>query len=282
MNRRGNLRIKNNAMLKVGEALRKLRKARKISIEDLAADAGISAPALSHIENSQVEQPNLATLKKLLTALNEREDVLFSESKLILEGYGYKSHSGLPNATDIKQAIKAWAVPFKSTALPAYLVDYAQRVHDMNNVALSFLGVDTENENIAEWTVFDLAFSERLQNNITITNRDEFIVQMVRTMKSEFAPLMAENWCTDCICNAQNKYPMFKTIWETIQAAELPEVGVRTMGPICLSISGFGNLSFDLVGTDLISDPRFRAIQYIPRDAETYEKCFHLIEVLNL
>lgn len=282
MSKHKNLQLKDNSRVRFGEALRELRKSRSFSIEQLAADAEISAPALSHIENGLVEQPKLDTLRKLFSVLNEKSDVLFSERKMILEGFGYKCLGDLPNTTDIKHAVKAWSVPFKQTGLPAYLVDYAQRVHDINDVALRFLGIDPEVEASFGWTVFDLAFNERFQNNVIITNRDEFILQMVKVMKSEFVSLMAEEWCINCIRDTQSNYPIFKTIWESINASETPEVGVRTMGPIHLSIDGMGDLSFDLVGTDLISDPRFRAIQYIPCDSNTYQKCFSLFNAIAL
>lgn len=57
------------AMTMFGEQLKKLREQRKLSVNQLAMYAGVSAAAISRIENGHRGVPKPATIKKLAEAL---------------------------------------------------------------------------------------------------------------------------------------------------------------------------------------------------------------------
>lgn len=53
----------------LGERLRQLRKAKKLTLNDLAEEAGVSQPFLSGLENGD-KQPRLQTLESIAIALD--------------------------------------------------------------------------------------------------------------------------------------------------------------------------------------------------------------------
>ena len=277
-----NAQLENTAQIRTGKILRLLRKNRRLSIEAVAAEAGITSAALSRIETGLVMQPELKTLEKIHDVFTgEKIDNVFTSEELpftewapVLEGFGYSSYKGLPSPSDIRQATKTWATPLRMFPLPAYLVDYAQRVHAWNDVALRFLGISNDSQELNNLTLYDLAFDCRFQSAFEIKARDEFILHMVTILKSEAVPLMAEEWCIKCINDAKSKYPEMREIWDNIPDENLMSSPVRTMGPITLAFDSANIVQFNLLGTDLVSDHRFRVIQYIPLNEETAQKCF--------
>jgi transcriptional regulator with XRE-family HTH domain len=62
-------------MINVGKTIRRLRIDRDLSQGDLAAEADITAPYLSLIENGRRE-PSLAALRRLARALDVAEEVI--------------------------------------------------------------------------------------------------------------------------------------------------------------------------------------------------------------
>jgi len=255
------------------KALRKLRVARHLSILSLAGDAEMSPANLSRIETGLNKQPEASTLEKIRVALNAELELLYADWTPILNGFGYKSNSGLPSLADVKHAIGSWAEPLERFLLPAYLVDHAHRVHDWNDLALKLLRVGRDSDDLKEITLFDLAFSTKFQRNFQIVERDDFILHMVTRLKSELVPFLAEGWCVQRIDEGKAKYPEMKRVWDSVPD-DLPLSSVRTMGPLRLLFGELGQVQFDLVGTPLETDTRFRVIQYVPSNEETFQKCF--------
>lgn len=259
-----------------GESLRALRKARRLSAQSLAAEAGISPTTLSHLENDQISQPDRETLEAILSILDHGRELSASERDGVLAPFGYRDGSRLPNAQDIAQALTAWE-PYAHLTLPSYLVDYAQRVHAWNALALGFLGADTL-QTRSQWTVFDIAFSDDFQGAVVVENRDVFMREFVEMVKREFVPFTGEAWLKECLEAAWAKYPEFRRLWDAIPDETLTPVSLRTLGPVSFSIGERRGLRFKIVGTDLVSDPRFRVVQYIPFDEETALRCFALFQ----
>jgi transcriptional regulator with XRE-family HTH domain len=63
----------------IGKVLRRLRKARKLSVRGLATQLGFSASFISQIENQQAS-PSIASLERIATTLGVTLRDLFSES----------------------------------------------------------------------------------------------------------------------------------------------------------------------------------------------------------
>lgn len=64
----------------LGENIRKIRKAQKISINKLSKETGISLGYLSELENGKAKNPSLDKIKLIANALNCPVDELFSTS----------------------------------------------------------------------------------------------------------------------------------------------------------------------------------------------------------
>ena len=64
----------------LGPKLRALRKERDLTQRELASQAGISANAVSLIERDKIS-PSVATLQRLVTALNVRMSYFFDEDE---------------------------------------------------------------------------------------------------------------------------------------------------------------------------------------------------------
>ena len=264
----------------VGELLMKMRKARKISQAKLGKAACLSKVTLSKLENGQIDQPKKETLQEIIRVLHDVEEISMVDRKIILGVFGFSEGSTLPCAKDIDNAIRVWQ-PLKSSKYPAYLIDFANRIHDWNEPALRLIGLSSNSDELAGLTVFDLAFGEELQRlntGIKLTNRKEFLSILTRDIKSEYRDYATEEWCISCVDRAKQKYPEFELLWNEIVDEELDDFETRVLEPIHLSARGYGALKFKIVGTDVTVDHRFRAVKYEPLDKVTGDKCFALFK----
>ncbi|WP_142414423.1 helix-turn-helix domain-containing protein [Hathewaya massiliensis] len=66
--------------MSIGENIKTLRKANKMSIRDLVEISGVGKSTISDIENDKVS-PTAATLQKIATALNVSVNDLFDDKK---------------------------------------------------------------------------------------------------------------------------------------------------------------------------------------------------------
>ncbi len=64
----------------IGSRIQKVRKQRGITQESLAEKAGVPYPTLIKIENGQVKNPTIKTVKKIAEALGVTIDYLTHES----------------------------------------------------------------------------------------------------------------------------------------------------------------------------------------------------------
>lgn len=248
-----------------GELLRNLRDERNLGSNDFATI--VSATTLSRLENGHSTTAKRITVMAILDRLDEASPVSFITKKKILELYGFSPDGTVPDRIDIRNALMLWRER-KDSHYPSYLVDYAQRIHDWNQASLSLLGLSSISEIPKGITVFDLAFDPRYQQGLEIENGEEFLVSMVNIMKREFTPFMHLDWCKDCIKKARGKYEVFGTIWDSLPQPIKQEVGIRVISPLRIRTNTGHILTFTLLGADLIEDPRFRIVQYIP-DPET-------------
>lgn len=246
--------------------IRRLRKERALTLESLAAEADITPLALSNIE-LRSSHPQRSNLIRLLDALDKAKHVPVEDRRAVLDSFGYTDTPGLPHATDIEKAIKAWQHPFKEAPYPAYLVDFAQRIHDWNDQALSLIGEEVAHPE--DLTVFDLMFAPPTRGDLRLANEEEIVTKTVAYMWSEYRPFCNEPWYHACIAAAEAKYPLFGNLYEGLTDADFVPVDVRALEPVIFEAPGGVRLSFKIIGVDLVSDPRFRAVQYIPMDTAT-------------
>ena len=260
-----------------GRALRSLRQERGLTQEQLADLAGISAPTLIGIEKGKIDPPKRQTLEDVLGALEEAKPLTAAERQRVLEPFRYSDVPSLPTPEDVKAAVRTFASEFDRMPFPAYLVDYPQRIHDWNDVALRFLGTDRSRAP-RDLTVFDLAFNPRVQAGFEVEGAEEFLMKLVKMMKDEFTPFLGLPWCATCVEAARRAYPLFGQLWDRVPAEAVKPVAVRKMGPLVLRDRSGNRWTFELIGTDLVTDRRFRVVQYQPLDKETAAFCHDLHE----
>lgn len=249
-----------------GTQIRDLRTERKLSIESLAGDADLTPLALSNLELKSVH-PKRETLIKILDSLDTTQAVPIGKRRALLEAFGYLDAPVLPNSDDIQRAVEAWQQPFQDIPYPAYLVDFAQRIHDWNDRALLLMG--QPREKLVGVTVFDLMFSPQQRGTLRLLNEEELIQKTVRQLWNEYQPFADQAWCKECLEKARKRYPHFGTLYDRCAGSEITDIDVRTLEPVLFATPDGHTVTFKIIGTDLVSDPRFRAIQYIPVETET-------------
>ncbi len=268
-------------MLGGGVQLRALRKARKKSMVDIAAEACITYKTLAQIETGVTERPTKETLEKILTALDQISVVSSEERRAVFDAFDYKEALPLPTDDEIAWECRKWQEDYQNVPHPAYFVDFAQRLLHWNRYIPRFLGLKHDDPGMRRFkniTTFDLAFNPFYKATTMIENRADFLPQMVYVIKREFQPFRAQTWCVECIEKAQQNYPEFRAVWDAIPEEGLQSLGLRTMGPLHLRVTNGNLLKFQLLGTDFAFDPRFRSVQYIPLDDITMRQCVEWME----
>ncbi|WP_170765092.1 helix-turn-helix domain-containing protein [Ruegeria lacuscaerulensis] len=87
---------KSDAELEIGRTLQRLRQERNLTVTELAAQAQVSAPMISRIENGNVS-PSLGTLQALADSLSVSLMALFSRSDDAADVHHVKAGTGLPS-----------------------------------------------------------------------------------------------------------------------------------------------------------------------------------------
>ncbi len=87
---------KSEPELEIGRTLQRLRQERNLTVTELAAQAKVSAPMISRIENGHVS-PSLGTLHALSDALSVSLMALFSHTDTAADVHHVQSGTGLPS-----------------------------------------------------------------------------------------------------------------------------------------------------------------------------------------
>ncbi len=268
-------------MKNIGQKLRQLRLIRKESIEHIATDAGITYKALSEIERGLTKQPSRENLYSILEALNQCEPLDIADWQLIFEAYGYKKPYPLPTNAEIEIAKEQWREDYGHIAHPAYLVDCSQRLLDWNRYAPRLVGMhhdDIRTRHFQNLTVFDLAFGLP-ENLVQIVNQEAYLPSFTSTTIGIMRPYADEPWYTKCIADAQQKYPHFKQLWDSLHSDSFQASLTGLAVPIVLSLPEEPqNLTFQLVKVDFSGDERFWIVQWIPVDKITIHRCFEWVQ----
>lgn len=260
---------------KTESKLRTLRQVRKQTIEGIAAEAEITYKTLSEIERGITRQPSREILYKILEVLDQYAEVSTEDRQAIFVSYGYKKPYPLPTKTEIEFARRHWREVYGQIPYPAYLVDFSQRLLDWNRYTIRLLGMRYNDPRLSFFqnvTIFDVTF-KLASSLVEILNRDEYISDLVRTMKAEFEPYKDEPWCAECINQARMNYPDFRNLWDSFSEKDLPLSGMGNTVPIILRVPQEGKLKFQLSRIIFAADPRFFIVQWIPIDEVTMVKC---------
>jgi len=264
-----------------GQRLRKLRLARKETIENIATDAGITYKALSEIERGITKQPSRENLYSILEALDQCKKVSVEDWQIVFEAYGYKRPYPLPTEDEIEKAKKQWREDYGHIAYPAYLVDCSQRLLDWNRYAPRLVGMrysDIRTRYFQNLDVFDIAFGLP-EKFVRIVNQKEYLPSFTYTTIGMMRPYEDETWYAKSILAAQQKYPYFKQLWESLHSDSFQASLTGLAVPIVLSLQEEPqNLTFQLVKVDFSGDERFWIVQWVPVDKITINRCFEWVQ----
>lgn len=264
-----------------GAYLRTLRKERGVGIEYLAQACQIAYRTLQEIESGNTVRPGRVTLLTILHGLSGLKKLQPGERGKVLEPFGYRDQSQLPESEEVARVAQQWEQSVLELPHPAYLVDFAHRFLAWNRYAPRLIGLPYGHpalERMRGKTLFDLIFDKQFATAFAIQNKETFLPEMLYVMRCEFEPFKDDEWCLNCIQTACDSYPAFRQLWDKVQKMPIQELGLRTMGPMVMQPAGSDLLSFHLLGTDFVSDSRFRVIQYIPGNAITMRKCLEWVE----
>lgn len=268
-------------MENIGHRLRRLRLARKETIEHIAADAGITYKALSEIERGITRQPSRENLYSILEALEQCEKVSIEDWQAVFEAYGYKKPYPLPTVNEIEKARKQWREDYGHITHPAYLIDFSQRLLDWNRYAPRLVGMrynDIRTRHFEDVTIFDVTFGLS-QAFVTIKNQETYLPSLVYVIKSELQPYRDEPWYVRCVSTAQEKYPLFRRLWESFPDDSFQASLAGVSVPIVLGLPEESEpLTFQLVRIDFVADERFRIVQWIPVGEVAIRKCLEWVQ----
>lgn len=253
--------------------LRQLRNERHLSLEYLAGEAGITTLALSNVELHS-SKPQRDNLLRILDVLEKAAPLSIGNRKAVLESFGYTDNLGLPNQLDIDRAIDTWRQAFNNAPYPAYLVDIAQRIHDWNRQAMVLL--NRQEEDLAGLTLFDLMFDLPTHGDIKALNHEEIVKKTIPLVMVDYLRYGEQDWCGRVIAEAEAKYPAFRELWpdfaaSALAAMDLSSSDITSTMPVMLVNPAGDAMNFQVVGIDMVSDPRFRVVQYVPLDMPTME-----------
>lgn len=268
-----------------GMYLRQLREERRISIDDLARWSQTTFRTLQKIETGKTLRPSRELLLRFLNELSAVVRLSSLERNRLLEPFGYRDQSPQPEAGEILRITEQWEKEAFELPHPACLVDCAHRIHAWNRYTPKMLGLEFGHpfmEHFRGKTLFDVLFDKSFSPAFTIPNKEGFVYEMLETMRSEFEPFKDEEWCQQCIQEAKIKYSEFRKHWEAMEKKPVRQLSLRMLGPIHMHPKEETQLHFYLLGTDFLSDSRFRVIQYLPADAATMRHCLSWIEEANL
>ena len=264
-----------------GMYLRQLREERKISIMNLGCLCRVVPRTIQEIETAATVRPKRHTLLAILHGLSSLKRLTTDERKKVLEPFGYRDQSLLPEGEEVLSIARQWERSVFELPHPAYLVDFAHRFITWNRYAPGVIGLTYGHpalEKMRGRTLFDLIFDRQFETAFAIKNKETFLPEMLYVMRCEFEQFKDDEWCKNCIRSAREAHPQFRALWDKVQKMPVQELGLRTMGPIITQPAGGEELSFHLLGTDFVNDSRFRVIQYLPANVATMRKCLEWVE----
>jgi len=248
-----------------GEKIRELRKERALSIEALANEAGITAVALSNIETKQAH-PQRNTLLKLIRCLENVLSLLPSIRRSLVYSYGYTDVYDAPTPPEITTAITAWELQFKNTSFPAYVIDMTMKIHTANRAMLGLM--DESGQARTDLWVYDLIFSPPLKKGLRLEGTYQLTYNLVAYIWFDHQPYFRESWWQESLLKGRKKYPLFGELIDGFSSGTLPLPELETMEPVTFTLADGSKLTYGILSANVVEDPRFRSIQFIPMGHE--------------
>jgi transcriptional regulator with XRE-family HTH domain len=248
-----------------GLRLRTLREASGKTQLDVELDANLGLGYLQRLELGKVQQPEQATLDRILGALG----VTFIERREVLALFGYAVAISLPNATEIQWAIDIFRSAIAQTTMPMYLLDCGHRLLAWNALVPNLLSGLNAYGNIP--LIPKLIFDSVNGLASSILNAETFFSAQIRIIQYEKLRCGNEAFYNDFI-DEMSEYPVFAKYWLKHDRLGGVQIPMRPLVPMQLNTS-HGLAQFRLIAETFVQDPRFRVIYYLPDDAATINQC---------
>lgn len=267
-----------------GQLLRELRKFRGETIENIATDAGITYKTLQGIETGSTKSPSPDTLRSIIDALHMAEPVPLIEHQRVFTAFGYQKPYPLPTQIEIDNAIDEWKKSYRNVPYPAYLVDCAQRLLDWNQYAPRIVGLNNDDVRTQQFfgvTIYDIIFALS-DAFVKVANRDEYLIDLMRTIKAEDSAFQHEEWYQEHLREVQKKYPEFAELWGNHAVDMTGQFELGNTSPIKLEIPGTGSMTFRLSRINFVLDIRFFVVHWTPMDDFSMLQCLMWVQEAKL
>jgi transcriptional regulator with XRE-family HTH domain len=238
----------------------------------LEADAGLGSGYVQRIESGKVQQPERATLERILTALAAG----YNERREILALFGYATTTPVPTDEEIRWARQVSHTDLHGVMFPAYLLDCLHRLLAWNRYIPNMIPAVADDHLQAQgahWSIFHLWFDPRYQLTSLVQNPDTFFAQMVHTLQHEMHRFGNEPWYPTLIDQLMHELPRFRQYWERRDEYQPYASAARALVPLHLHIPENGCLQFRLTAERFTRDARFRIVYFFPADPYTIRQC---------
>lgn len=250
-----------------GKRLRALREYYGRTQLDVELDASLGTGYLQRIESGKVQQPERATLERILAALGAR----YTERSHVLELFGYVVDTPLPDEAELQWAIDACRAEIDAAVFPAYLLDCAHRLLAWNALVPPLFQLD-QRALAARPSMLRISFDTAYPVAGRIANPDVFLPAQIRALRYEMHWLQDEAWHAALLAEML-RVPRFAAAWRAADQAPPSPVAGRPLALFQLDLPETGLLQFRLIAEPFGDDRRFRMLYSLPADPKTIRQC---------
>jgi transcriptional regulator with XRE-family HTH domain len=251
------------------QALRKHAGMTQLVVE---ADAGLGSGYMQRIESGKVQQPERATLERILEALGAH----YSERREILALFGYLIATRLPTEAEILWARHVCRDDLHTVPFPAYLLDCGHRLLAWNRympMLFPVIADETAFRQTELGSIFRLWFDRRYGVTNRVQNAETFFARIMRALRHEMYLFGSEPWYQALIDQLIHDLPLFQIYWERSNLASETASAARALVPLLLATPGSGLLQFRVSAEPFTRDARFRMVYLLPADPFTMRQC---------
>ena len=250
-----------------GKRLRALREHYGRTQLDVELDASLGTGYLQRVESGKVQQPERATLERILAALGAR----YTERAQVLEPFGYLVDAPLPTEAEIDWAIATSQPEIDAAVFPAYLLDCAHRLLAWNALVPIVFHLDRR-ALAARPSLLRVIFDPAYPMAGWIANPDVFLPAQIRALRYEMHWFQDEPWY-GTLLEEMSGVPRFAHYWRQAAPGAGHPIAGRPLALLQLALPGPGLLQFRLIAESFAEDRRFRVMYYLPGDAKTIHQC---------
>jgi transcriptional regulator with XRE-family HTH domain len=254
-----------------GERLRVLRQRVGKTQLWVEVEADLGTGYLQRVEYGKVQQPGRGTLDRILDALGAR----YSERREVLESFGYRVSTPLPDVDDIAWAREVSRAEMDGFPFPAYALDCAARLIAWNRATPLLFGIDGDDpalRGLADTSILEAWFDPASPLAPLVVDPDQFLPALMRAFRHESHTVQEESWHREMLARLMSM-PRFRRYWEIVEQERGPVSAARAIAPLRLRSKDGQSMLFRLSAEPFTRDARFRLVYYFPSDIATMRRC---------